>query len=85
MSAVFKWNVDKFCAYTTSLLLQISENGGDDEHAFDNIYEILTETLYPTLNSEIAVFEQVNIANLDVGLLQIKAREEYRALVAEGT
>ena len=75
MSTVLKWNFDKFYNYTTSLLLQMSENGGNHEETFDKIYEILIKTPCPTFNSGIVVFKQVNIANLDVGLLIIKARE----------
>ena len=48
MSCVLKWKVDKFCTYTTSLLLQISENGGNDDQVFDKIYEIITQTPCPT-------------------------------------
>ena len=85
MSRVPKWNVDKFCTHTSSVLLQMSENRGNDGQAFDKIYEVLTYTPYPSFNFEIFVFKQVNISNLDIGLLLIKAREEYRALVAKGT
>ena len=85
MSRVLKWNVDKFCTYTTSVLLQMSENGGNDGQAFDKIYEVLTYTPCPTFNFEIVVFKKVNISNIDVGLVLIKDREEYHALVAKGT
>ena len=85
MSQVFKWDVDKFYTYTTALLLQLSKNGGNNDHAFDNIYEILTRSPSITFNSEIVVFKQVNSSSLDVGKLLSKAREEYRALVSKGT
>lgn len=85
ISRVLKWNVDKFYTYTTSQLLQMSENGGNDEKSFDNVYKILTRTPCPTFNSEIVVFKQLNISNIDVWLILVKASEEYRTLVAEGT
>ena len=74
MSRVLKWIADKFCTYMTSLILQMSENGGNDDQEFDNVYEILIRTPCLTFNSEIVVFKQVNISNLDVGSILRKAR-----------
>ena len=80
MSQIYKWNVDKFFTYTMALLLQLRENGGDDDHYYDKLYKVLTRTTCSTINSEMIVSKQVNLHNLDVGLLLIKTSEEYRAI-----
>ena len=80
MSQIYKWNVDKFCTYTTVLVLQLSDNGGDNDYCCDILYKILTYTPCSTFNPKIIVSKQVNLHNPDVGLLLVKTREEYHAL-----
>ena len=83
MSRIFKWDADKFYTYTTALLLQLSKNGGNNDHYYNNMYEILIQIHCKTLNSESIIFKQINLSNLDVGLLLFKVREEYRAIVSK--
>jgi hypothetical protein len=50
--------------------------------AFDKVYEVLTKSPCPLFNSEIVVYKQVHLENLNVHKLLVKAREEYRSLTA---
>jgi len=69
-----KGNVDRFATYVIALLLRLAKNGGTDAQAFNKVYEVLINSSCTVFNSEIAVYKQVNAANLDVSKLLIKAR-----------
>ena len=68
-------NIDHFATYVVTLLLRLAENGGEDDQAFEKVYEVLINSPCPVFNSEIIVYKQVNSLDLDVSKMLIKARE----------
>ena len=68
-----KGNIDKFATYVIVLLLRLTENGNTNAQHFDKVYEVLINISCSFFNSEIVLYNQVNVSNLDVSKVIIKA------------
>ena len=84
----YKYNIDNFCDYGTKLLATLAGAGGSESQAFDKLYEALRTSHNSDFNSTLAVWRSVQDQTgvvLEVGELLLKAREEYRGMIALST